>query len=311
MLGLVARANGHEILPNYQVRYSLPDYDHFKNSLVKNVAIVDGVLHGRDWKGNRGGSGFGKWGKLPQPSAIAWVKQETWDFFAGTHDGYADLGVDYFRKVLFLRGFGWIVRDLFESADGRSHDFQQVWQGHYSDEGGGNHHRSAFADGSGLDIVQLGDRADDWSTGVLRGKGRLVHTRTGASAGFATLLFPFRAYNERVPESLWQDRSWSADGWTLQLPEEDSIETAGVTTDARVVLMDATGIFLLNASWLEAGGRRARFSERSDLRIDRSAGPGRSLTWLGHRPGNLEWIGEDSAQPGATLQPGSRVAWAE
>ncbi|MGB0789352.1 MAG: heparinase II/III family protein, partial [Marinirhabdus sp.] len=41
MLGIQAMANGNVILPNYQVRYSLGDLELFKNSMVKNVALVD------------------------------------------------------------------------------------------------------------------------------------------------------------------------------------------------------------------------------------------------------------------------------
>lgn len=38
MLGIQAMANGQVLLPNNQVRYSLPDLELFKNSMVKNVA---------------------------------------------------------------------------------------------------------------------------------------------------------------------------------------------------------------------------------------------------------------------------------
>ena len=47
MLGIQAMANGKVVLPNYQVRYSLKDYGFFKNSMVKNIALVDGELQGK------------------------------------------------------------------------------------------------------------------------------------------------------------------------------------------------------------------------------------------------------------------------
>ena len=65
MLGIQAVANNQVILPNYQVRYSLKDFDLFKNSMVKNVALVDNELQGKQWTSNKGGSGFGKFKKLP------------------------------------------------------------------------------------------------------------------------------------------------------------------------------------------------------------------------------------------------------
>jgi hypothetical protein len=44
ILGIQAMANGQVISPNYQTRYSLTDFDFFKNSMVKNVALVDNEL---------------------------------------------------------------------------------------------------------------------------------------------------------------------------------------------------------------------------------------------------------------------------
>ncbi|MEM6378806.1 MAG: heparinase II/III family protein [Bacteroidota bacterium] len=71
MLGIQAMANGQVLLPNYQVRYSLEDFDFFKNSMVKNVALVDDELQGKQWTSNKGGSGFGKFKDLPEPSIIS------------------------------------------------------------------------------------------------------------------------------------------------------------------------------------------------------------------------------------------------
>ena len=266
MLGIVARANRQDILPNYQVRYSLPDYEYFKNSLVKNVAIVDGIPHGRGWKGNKGGSGFGKWEKLPQPRVIAWVKQDDWDFFAGSHDGYADLGVAYYRKVLFIKGLGWIVRDLFESSNGE-HDFQQVWQGHYSDEGSGNHHRSAFADGSGLEILQLGDQAGSWSTGSRRGKGKLVYSMSGESGSYTTLLYPFKGFSSRIPDSFFEEGRVALNGWTIHR-QAGTADFGAFSTDAPLVVEGNGGAFLLGASRVLLNGKTFRFPGACDLYLE-------------------------------------------
>ena len=53
MLGIQAMANGNVILPNYQVRYSLDDFEFFKNSMVKNVALVDDQLQGQQYTATR------------------------------------------------------------------------------------------------------------------------------------------------------------------------------------------------------------------------------------------------------------------
>jgi len=124
MLGLVAYANGHEILPNYQVRYKYPDYIFWKNSWVKNIALVDSITLGRRWKANRGKSGFGKWMFLPDPKVISWTKAENYDHFIGSHNGFDTVDVTYFREVLFLHDGFWIISDHFESSE--SHTYQQV-----------------------------------------------------------------------------------------------------------------------------------------------------------------------------------------
>lgn len=302
MLGIVARANRQEILPNYQVRYSLPDYEYFKNSLVKNVAIVDGIPHGRGWKGNKGGSGFGKWEKLPQPRVIAWIKRDDWDFFAGSHDGYVDLGVEYYRRVLFIKGLGWIVRDLFESSNGE-HDFQQVWQGHFADEGAGNHHRSTFADGSGLEILQLGDQADSWFSTLRRGKGNLVYSVKGNAADYATLLYPFRSFSDRIPESFFEEGRMKVNGWTIRSRNGEDLDVGGIATDARLLVENDAGVFLLGATWISRGDNRFSAEEQSDFHLAMQSGQVSEMTLLGHKPVNVA-SSTDGVEASLVLLPG-------
>lgn len=307
MLGLVAHANGQEVLPNYQVRYSLPDYEHFKNSLVKNVAIVDDVLHGRGWKSNRGGSGFGKWEQLPNPEVHAWVTGEDWAYFAGAHDGYADLGVAYRRSVLAIDGLGWLVRDRF-AGEGGEHRFQQVWQGHYSDEGGGNHHRATFSDGSGLEILQLGAQADDWSVYATRGKGRLEYTVRGDSAEYLTLLYPAATYADRVPSAFHAEGSARLGQWTVRIGESAGM-SEGISSDARVAVTGAGVSFLLGASQLDVAGAAVRFERAVDLRVALAPGGGADLVLLNHEAVGHESESGGSARrkrlaPGETLRVG-------
>jgi len=306
MLGIVARANAQEILPNYQVRYFLEDYAHFKNSFVKNVAIVDGIPQGQGWTSNRGGTGFGKWKKLPHPRVISWIKRDKWDFFAGTHDGYQDRGVTYFRKVLFLKGLGWIVRDIFESSSGQA-DFQQIWQGHYSDEGGVNHHRSTFADGSGLEVVQLGDQAESFSTDVRQGKGNLVYTMKGEAGEYTTLLYPFASFATRLPDSLVEEKQMTVEGWTIRLRGAQDLLTAGVTSNAKIAVEHQSGIFLLGVSQLVADKLELGFSSRDDLHLAFRPGSELELTWLGAHEVD---IGSDSGSSDATanrVRPGEKL----
>lgn len=305
MLGLVARANGQEILPNYQVRYFLEDYAYFKNSFVKNVAIVDGVAQGQGWTSNRGGTGFGKWKKLPNPRVISWIKQDEWDFFAGTHDGYEDRGVSYFRKVLFLKGLGWIIRDIFESSKGQT-NFQQVWQGHYSDQRGGNHHRSTFADGSGLEIVQLGDQAASFTTDARQGKGNLVYTMTGEAGEYTTLLYPFASFSTRLPQTFIDERHMSVDGWTIRNRDGQDLVTGEITSDAKLVIEHDSGFFLLGVSRLAGKDLDLSLPARDDLHVALGTGSTIELTWLGTDDVDAELYDESSNAAASRLRPGEK-----
>lgn len=210
MLGIQAMANSQVILPNYQVRYSLTDFDLFKNSMVKNVALVDSELQGKQWTSNKGGSGFGKFKKLPNPQVITWKTNDTFDLFVGSHDGFEDIGVGYSRQVIYLRNDFWIVKDNFSSD--AVHEYKQVWQGHYTQEAGANLLRSTFPDASGSDILQLnsidlatqqGSRGKNWTVAVKKGEKEF---------NFLTVIFPYKGYDNRIAEG---ENSPSLKDWKL------------------------------------------------------------------------------------------------
>lgn len=212
MLGLVAYAYGNQILPNYQVRYNLSDYEFFKNSFVKNVAIVDSIPHARGWKMNEGQSGFGKWNFIPAPKTLAWYSDENIDYYCGSHNGYDSLGVEYLREIFFIKDGFWIVRDQFIGSD--SHDYYQIWQGHYDSEKGNKHIRSTFQNGSGLDIVQLNEEPDRLIKSSIRGKGSVQLTaRNKNNYLFETLLYPFKNFETRIIDA--DDKKIPLSGWNL------------------------------------------------------------------------------------------------
>ncbi|ALJ06861.1 heparinase [Pseudalgibacter alginicilyticus] len=199
MLGVQAVANGKVILPNYQVRYSLEDLELFKNSMTKNVALVDNELQGKQYTSNQGGSGFGKFLQLPKPKTIVWKTNKNLDVFIGSHDGFKNIGVDYSRQVIYLRDDFWIVKDNFSSDE--YHDYKQVWQGHYSLEEGANLIRSTFDNASGLDIFQICETDSVFSSGQ-RGKQWSVITKRRKKAfNFITVLYPYKGYSNRIDET--------------------------------------------------------------------------------------------------------------
>jgi hypothetical protein len=198
MLGIQAMANGKVVLPNYQVRYSLEDLELFKNSMVKNVALVDNELQGKQYTSNKGGSGFGKFKELPTPKVLGWSANATADVFVGSHNGFENVGVSYTRQVINIENEFWIVKDNFKSK--APHTYKQVWQGHYSSEHSPELLRATFDNGSGLDILQLqaidtvvtdGKRGKEWS---------VVQKAATNNFSFVTVLYPFDTYDKRIDE---------------------------------------------------------------------------------------------------------------
>jgi len=180
MLGLVAYAHGNEILPNYQVKYNEADYRYWKNSWVKNVALIDSIPQAQKWQGNSGGSGFGKWLDLPEPHVNTSVFGEEIDYFSGLHNGYKSLNISYQREVIFVKDGFWIVSDYFENPDGHQHDYQQLWQGKYvpSDP---KSVTANFENGSTFSIRSLNDADCEWVLGSYQEKGSVIRMETSAA----------------------------------------------------------------------------------------------------------------------------------
>ena len=198
MLGIQAIANGHAILPNYQVRYSLKDFDLFKNSLVKNVALVDDQLQGKEWTSNKGGSGFGKFGVLPNPVVMAWESNDDFDLFVGSHDEFEDIGVEYSRQVIFVKDDFWIVKDNFRSD--QQHEYKQVWQGHYTHELGPGLIRATSNDATGHDIIQLHNTDSVISFGARGKQWSIVSKKDQTDFSFLTIIYPYQGYSNRINE---------------------------------------------------------------------------------------------------------------
>jgi hypothetical protein len=209
ILGIQASALGKIILPNYQVRYSLPDYELFKNSIVKNVALVDDELQGKLYAGNKGGSGFGKFGLLPSPTTIAWETNEHFDLYVGSHDGFEKVGVNYSRQVIYVKDAFWIVKDNFKSD--KSHTYKQVWQGHYTPEGTPNLLRSSFEDAVGCDIYQL-NAVDTSTCNGTHGKQWNVVSKEGEkNFEFITIIYPYKGFDNGIDPPKNKVGGWKKD----------------------------------------------------------------------------------------------------
>ncbi|EOR94885.1 hypothetical protein ADIARSV_1919 [Arcticibacter svalbardensis MN12-7] len=253
MLGIQAMANGKVILPNYQVRYSLNDFEFFKNSMVKNVALVDDELQGQQYTSNQGGSGFGKFLKLPQPKTIAWKNNKDIDVFIGRHDGFENVGVQYSRQVVYLKDDCWIVKDNFSSD--KAHDYKQVWQGHYTMESSPNLIHSSFDDASGLDIYQI-RKVDTVLTSGKHGKQwSVVSKKNQTNFSFITVLYPYKGYSNSIEKSdnpKFKEWELNKSKWKIE-----GVEPISLTKDEK------TAFFSVNK--LELKDIKINFSAISDM----------------------------------------------
>ncbi len=252
MLGIQAMANGKVVLPNYQVRYSLEDLELFKNSMVKNVALVDNELQGKQYTSNKGGSGFGKFKELPMPKVLGWSANVTADVFVGSHNGFENVGVSYTRQVINVENEFWIVKDNFESK--APHTYKQVWQGHYSSEHSPELLRATFDNGSGIDILQLqavdkvvadGKRGKEWS---------VVQKAATDNFSFVTVLYPFDTYDKRIHEDS-MDNKFA--GWSI-------ITTSDTQNNSITLSKDDTNISFAT-SQLTIGDVIIDFSQEADV----------------------------------------------
>lgn len=260
MLGIQAMANGQVVLPNYQVRYSLKDLELFKNSMTKNVALVDNELQGKQYTSNKGGSGFGKFKNLPHPKVIAFETTDDLDIFMGSHDGFENIGVEYSRQVISVKNDFWIVKDNFSSIE--THNYKQVWQGHYSLENGPDLLRSTFENGSGIDIMQLND-TDEVSTNGKRGKQWSVITKKNQKEfQFVTVLFPFDTYDKRVDED---SKEIDFKDWKLNTSKWKSDNSKAIS-----LTKEEASIFF-NVKQLEFEDTKIEFTESIDVWIEDAA----------------------------------------
>ena len=90
---------------------------------------------------------------MPQPKVLSWINGDNFDYFAGTHNSYDSINVDYIREVLFFKDDFWIVFDRFSGE--KNHCYQQIWQGLYHKNENNKFAQTNFSDTIGLEIAQL------------------------------------------------------------------------------------------------------------------------------------------------------------
>ncbi|MDW7691845.1 heparinase II/III family protein [Flammeovirgaceae bacterium SG7u.111] len=268
ILGFSAYTYGKEILPNYQVRYSYEDFQFFKSSWVKNVALVDSVPQGGEWVGNKGGSGFGKWGDLPIPKKTGWYSSDILDVFEGTHVGFEEMNTDYFRKIFFFKKDAfWLVIDKFESEE--KHTYQQIWQGDFDEKKSLSHLRRNLGDGKGLDIVQLGEKPLGRSTWEKREKAASILQFEGKAGitELVTLVHPYEfSGNSIKPKEKYTGIKIA--GWAYEISESGQIKLIQhIAAKAESAFLQKDKALLLKVTSIEGKNGHLTFSKPVDVLV--------------------------------------------
>jgi hypothetical protein len=158
--------------------YVCPERDRFRGTAAHNTLQVDGRDQARPY------GPFG-WTNLPETTVDRWQTCETFDFFAGHHNGYHP--VIHHRWVFGLKSKFWLVRDLVtepRSLGGR-HLLRLHWH---------------FLDGRGIAILPPVGHSwvqsiEPWDWSPVYGKKEPAFvlrfsTETSLPADFAVLLVP-------------------------------------------------------------------------------------------------------------------------
>lgn len=85
--------------------------DYFRSTTAHNTLVIDGV------SSSEPGGTFG-WKTSAQAAKRAWIAEDRFDFFEGTHDGYQRLAAPatHTRSILFIKNDYWIMRDVVETT---------------------------------------------------------------------------------------------------------------------------------------------------------------------------------------------------
>jgi uncharacterized heparinase superfamily protein len=136
--------------------------DHFRSSQAHNTLSVDG-----ESSSVPASSPF-RWRHVADARALAWHTHARFDYFSGTHDGYARLDGHeaHERAVLSLKRDYWIVRDRVRATGSHQYDlnfqFAPEVEAHTEEHAGTRSVRANVADETALALFTF-SRAGEWS----------------------------------------------------------------------------------------------------------------------------------------------------
>jgi hypothetical protein len=95
----------------YTYTGSVEERNYFRGTAAHNTVTVDG-------ESSSVPTGAFRWGHIARSRLAAWISHPRFDYFEGSHDGYARLAEPaiHSRSVLFLKRDYWVIRDRIESS---------------------------------------------------------------------------------------------------------------------------------------------------------------------------------------------------
>jgi hypothetical protein len=269
--------------------------DWFRSSAAHNTLTIDGESSSVP---DRAFS----WKSIARPRPLRWFSHPLFDYFSGSHDGYARLATPatHRRSILFLKGDYWIVRDWVQTEGAHRYDlhfhFAPDANPVIETESGVTHVRESTKDRPGLEIFTFGEggtwrRKDGWVSTCYGARDRasvlIYSTRGVGNKEFVTFLIP-----RAVQAAKTQIRELEARGGQAFEVQDDTgqdivlfgtglpVEAASIVSDfewAWARLVPETGtpskLVLLNGSFLSLGGREIfRTAGRASFLVVRCLG---------------------------------------
>jgi len=263
--------------------------DGFRRTQAHSTLTVDGVSQA-EFKGPF------DWASLPDVRAEEWIKGDSFDYFAGSHDGYMRLheSVLHRRSVFCNKSLFWLVRD--QAIGQGKHQLEILW--HLAPDLRPTESTNIFANGQ-IRLAILSPEDRDWSQDVRKEdfspaygekKKHTVVRFAGLKSlptEFVTLIFPFQRNDFAVPRSFLRTTPASTEQCTesylLEAKDEEhhfifargqSWELPPLRSDAAFVYWSRTsdkkfrGLVCCNATFLEADGTKLMSADRVVRRFE-------------------------------------------
>lgn len=166
--------------------------DYFRSTTAHNTLTIDGLSSSDP-------GGIFNWNTRANAQCDAWIAEDRFDLFEGSHDGYQRLAdpATHRRSILFVKGDYWIMRDMVETSGEHEYALNFHFDHGIQTAIGGD---GAWAGGEGHRFFAFGDNAwwDQKESWISKDHGNRVNApflRFGSKGEgpqeFFTFMLPF------------------------------------------------------------------------------------------------------------------------